>query len=194
MDATLDVDRDIANDEDRQRVARFLAGDELAFTELVNSHRRQVYAVARRFTRNHEEADDLTQETFVKAYSNLKNFRGESGFKTWLLRITTNLSINYTKSARVARDSGDLPEDHDQGWETPALNGLMDQEQRRQLYRAIERLPPKQKQTLLLKTFQEMTCDQVAKVMGCSPGTVKANVFNALKNLKSFFPREQRHG
>ena len=171
--------------EDAALVARFLDGDEGAFTELVTKYRRQVYAIAWRFTHNHEEADDLAQETFVKAYQHLKSFRGESGFRTWLLRITTNLSINLKNSGRVTRDSGEAPEDlqlsaeHDR-----PLEGLIAEHRHASLYRAIARLPPKQKTTLLLKTFRHMSCEEVAKAMGCSVGTVKANTFNALKRLR----------
>ncbi len=176
--------RDASKEEDRLLVTRFLGGDELAFTELVNKYRRQVYAVAWRFTHNHEEADDLTQETFVKAYNNLKTFRGESGFKTWLLRITTNLSINLKKSGRVSKDSGETPDEGTAGDTSAPLDNLIEGEKHKQLYRAIQRLPPKQKETLLLKTFKDMTCEEVAGVMRCSVGTVKANVFNAMKRLR----------
>jgi len=172
-----------SNLEDMDLISRFVTGDERAFSELVNKYRKQVYAVARRFTKNHEEADDLAQEAFVKAYKNLKSFRGESGFKTWLLRITTNLSINYTKSGRVSKDSGETPNEGE-ARNTAPLDGMILNEQKGELRRAITRLPPKQQQTLLLKTYQNMTCEEVANIMNCSPGTVKANVFNALKRLK----------
>ena len=181
---TTKEDKEASKKEDQLLVARFLEGDALAFTALVNKYRRQVYAVARRFTNNHEEADDLAQETFVKAYNNLKTFRGEAGFKTWLLRITTNLSINYKKSGRVSKDSGDTPDDTMTSDATVPLDNLIHGEKRQELYRAIQRLPPKQKQTLLLKSFREMTCEEVAGVMKCSVGTVKANVFNAMKRLR----------
>jgi len=174
-----------SREEDATLVARFLDGDEQAFTRLVTKYRRQVYAIAWRFTRSHEEADDLAQETFVKAYENLKSFRGESGFRTWLLRITTNLSINLKNSGRVTKDSGEAPEEQNlPGADTRPLEALIDQQDNRALYQAIATLPPKQKQTILLKTFREMSCKEVARIMGCSVGTVKANTFNALKRLE----------
>lgn len=174
----------ITADHDRAIIARFLEGDEAAFTLLVNQYRRLVYAVTYRFTGNHEEADDLTQETFIKAYRKLKKFRGEAAFKTWLLRIATNLSINYTKSGRVTKDAGQRPEDLDPAHEPDGLEPMIESERKRQLRAAIYQLPPKQQQTLLLKTYQNMTCEEVATIMACSVGTVKANLFNATKNLR----------
>ena len=172
-------------EEDKALIRAFLDGDEVAFTRLVTRYRKQVYAVAYRFTRNAAEADDLTQDTFVKAYQHLDRFRMESSFKTWLLRITTNLSINMTKSGRIARDSGEAPEEGAGGVNGIGLDHLLQDEQRKKLHAAIRKLPPKQKEALMLKTFENMTCEQVAGVMKCSVGTVKANVFNALKRLKS---------
>jgi len=172
--------------EDQALVRSFLDGDAVAFSRLVEKYRKAVYAVAYRFAGNHEEADDIAQETMIKAYENLHRFRGEASFKTWLLRIAANLSINLVKSGRIAKDSGAAPDDAWRGGEaSPPLEGMMATERRQALRAAIARLPPKQRQTLLLKTFQNMTCEEVAAVMKCSPGTVKANVFNAVKRLKS---------
>ena len=170
--------------EDQSLIGWFLEGNEEAFSRLVTKYRRQAYSIAYRFTQNHEEADDLTQETFVTAFRKLHTFRGEASFKTWLLRITTNLSINTKKSGRISKDSGAVPEDQPVAIEEPALDHLLDRERRATLRRAIGRLPPKQKETLLLKTYRQHTCEEVARIMGCSVGTVKANVFNAMKRLK----------
>ena len=180
-----------AQDEDQLLIHSFLGGDEAAFSTLVEKYRRQVYAVAWRYTRNHEESDDLSQETFVKAYQHLKGFRKESSFKTWLLRITTNLSLNLIKSGRISKDSGEEIDEGLTHQESGALHGMLSGEREAMLQRAIAQLPPKQKQTLLLKTFRDLTCQEVATIMNCSVGTVKANVFNALKRLKSLLVPEQ---
>ncbi len=172
-------------DEDLLLVQRFANGDPTAFDALVQKYRRQVYAVARRFTRNHEEADDLAQETFVKVYQSIAGFRQESSFRTWLLRITTNLALNVQKSGRVSKDSGAEVDDEICDLNPPALQGILEAERQQALQRAIAQLPPKQRQTLLLKTYRDLTCEEVATVMNCSVGTVKANIFNGLKRLKS---------
>lgn len=174
----------LSANEDQSLVDWCLEGDETAFARLVTKYRKQAYAIAYRFTQNHEEADDLAQETFITVFRNLHTFRGESSFKTWLLRIATNLSINTKKSGRISKDSGAEPEDRPAGADEPALSHLLDQERKAALRQAITRLPPKQRETLLLKTYRQHTCEEVAEIMGCSVGTVKANVFNALKRLK----------
>lgn len=171
-------------DEDLLYIERFLAGDTTAFTPLMTKYRRLAYSVAYRYTGNHEEANDLVQEAFIKAYKSLNSFRRDAAFKTWLMRIVTNLSINQQKSGRVSKDSGHVPEDLDQGASPEAFEQIANQQRNAQLYEAIAKLPPKQKQALMLKTFEDMTCEQVAEVMDCSTGTVKANVFNAVKKLK----------
>ncbi len=177
--------RDV-NAEDQALIRAFLDGDGLAFSRLTTKYRKQVYAVAYRFAGNAEEADDLAQETFIKAYENLRRFRNEASFKTWLLRIAANLSINMTKSGRIAKDSGAAPDDSWRGEsQGHVLDGLVESERKRALRAAIGRLPPKQRQTLLLKTYEHMTCEEVAQIMKCSPGTVKANLFNAVKRLKT---------
>jgi RNA polymerase sigma-70 factor (ECF subfamily) len=175
---------EIQEDEDLLYIERVLAGEASAFTPLMTKYRRLVYAIAYRYTGNHEEANDLAQETFIKAYNNLSRFRGEASFKTWLLRIVNNLSINVKKSGRVSKDSGHVPEDFEEASDPQALNQVMTTQRNAKLYAAIAQLPPKQKQALMLKTFEDMTCEQVAQAMNCSPGTVKANVFNAVKKLK----------
>ncbi len=171
--------------EDGLLIERVLGGDQGAYGQLVSKYREIVYAVAWRITRNAQEADDLAQETFIKAYQNLPGFRRESSFKTWLLRITTNASINMTKSGRISKDSGEAPEDRQLMRQGLALDNMIHTEHRKQLRAAISRLPPKQRQALMLKTYQEMTCEEVASTLSCSVGTVKANIFNALKRLKA---------
>jgi len=171
-------------DDDRHLIQRFLEGEASAFTALVNKYRKPVYQIAYRLTRNHQEADDLTQDTFVKAFQGLSKFRGESSFKTWLYRIATNLSINVKKSGRVSKDIGEAPDDSSQVAEHHFVDDMMAQERKKMLYKAIKTLPPRQRQALVLKSLQDMTCQEVADIMRCSIGTVKANVFNAIKKLK----------
>lgn len=171
-------------DDDRYFVERFLAGEESAFSTLVNKYRKSIYIIAYRFTNNRQEADDLTQDTFVKAYQGLAKFRGDASFKTWLYRIATNLSINTSKCGRIRKDSGESPADDSYACEHPVLDDMMAQERKSKLYTAIGHLPPRQQQALVLKALQDMTCQEVADIMRCSVGTVKANVFNAVRKLK----------
>lgn len=179
-------------DEDLHYVELFIAGDELAFTTLVNKYRRYVFSIAYRFVQDISEADDLTQETFIRAFNHLKSFRKESSFKTWLSRIVTNLSINVKKSNRISKDSGLSPEDLNPSVNAESLDQILKEEQNNKLRIAISNLAPKQKETLLLRTYRDMSCKEVAHIMQCSVGTVKANLFNAIKNLKTMMnPRNE---
>jgi len=191
VQATSSIDGD-AMREDTSIIEAILDGEESAYTQLVQKYRSMVYSLAYRYTHNHQEADDLTQETFIKAYQKLKTFRGDASFKTWIMRIATNLSINLKKSGRISKDSGQEPQDFFAASSCSQEARLLQSERNRELYAAIARLPPKQKETLMLKTFEQMTCKQVAEVMQCSVGTVKANVFNAVKRLRSLLVEGER--
>lgn len=171
-------------EEDLLLINAFLKGDEIAFAKIVKKYRKSVYAVAYRFSQNHDEADDLCQETFVKAFQSLATFRKEAALKTWLLRIVTNLSINMKKSGRMNRDSGMEPDENHTNSGNDALHTILEGERKAKLRNAMALLPPKQRKTLILKTYEDLTCEEVARIMNCSPGTVKANIFNALKRLK----------
>src|SRR5258706_12168799 len=96
---------------DAEILGRFRNGDETAFDDLVRSYQKDVHRLARRLTRDAVEADDLAQETFLRAYRALASFRGDSSLRTWLMRIVTNLSLNLVQSARlVRRQEGDVEE------------------------------------------------------------------------------------
>jgi len=179
-----------ASSTDDELVRRFCEGDEAAFDQMVLRYRKEIYRVAYRITGNHAEADDLAQEAFFKAYRALKQFRGDSTLKTWLCRIVSNLSLNVIQSARVARRDEIAVEvlaDSGGGSTAQAPVGaadLMRRERDAIVRRAIEALPKKQKSTLILRAFEGLQYKDIARVMGCSTGTAKANFFHAVSSLK----------
>lgn len=161
-------------------------GDEHAFTELVLRHQREVYRLAFRLSGNHEDANDLSQEAFVRVYRSLARFRGESSFRTWLYRIVMNVSLNHIRRAKrehmssLATDGSEFAV----AVAPRALDELVRGERSEQLQRAIEHLPDKQRKTLVLKVFHELKYTEIASVMSCSVGTAKANFFHAVQALK----------
>lgn len=172
-------------ESDQSLIERFRgAGDESAFNLLVERHQRAAYRLAYRFAGDHEDANDLAQEAFVRVYKNLVSFRGDASFKTWLYRIVVNLSLNHVKrkkrrdTGRVSVDDVSLPV------ESTSLEEVLASEARDELRGAIETLPEKQRETLILKVFQELKFREVANVMKCSVGTAKANYFHAVQGLK----------
>jgi RNA polymerase sigma-70 factor (ECF subfamily) len=173
------------SDSDETLIERWRAHeDDGAFTELVHLHQRDAYRLAYRIAGNHEDAHDLAQEAFVRVHRGLKSFRGESSFKTWLYRIVVNLSLNHVRKMRKERD-GHVDID---GVALPvaprALQAVLQEETRVRLEGAIEKLPEKQKKTLILKVFHELKYVEIAAVMSCSVGTAKANFFHAVQSLK----------
>ena len=175
-----------ADMEDAALVAAAVAGERGAFDMVVERHRRAVYQVCYRFVNNHEDASDLAQEAFVRAWRGLKNFKGQAAFSTWLYRIAVNVSLNRVNS-KAARTATEAIESVDQ-FEDVRIEGAqhaMIREERAAMVRtAIAALPKKQRAALIMRTYHDMSHQQIADVLGSSVGTVKANFFHALANLK----------
>ena len=164
---------------DMELITRFRLGDEAAFETLVTRHREVAYRVARRLAGRHAEADDLVQEAFLRAYRSLSSFRGESLFRTWLVRILMNLAVNSRKGRLQPGGPADL--EAQPGKETGALEVTL----RHQVRRAVDGLPPRQKQVLILKVYEGLKFAEVAEAAGMSVGTAKATFFQAVRRLRS---------
>src|SRR6058998_1256845 len=156
---------------DGELVARYLRGDGSAFDALVLRHRLAVYRVAYRLLGSHEEADDVSQEAFLRAYRALPGFRGDASFRTWITRIVINLAL----SARRARVTT-VPIEKAAGPEA-AL--------RREVRLAVRDLPRRQRQVLILKVYEGMKFAEIAQAAGMSIGTAKATFFQAVRNLRT---------
>jgi len=175
--------------DDAALVAASLAGDTTAFDEIVERHRRAVYQVCYRFVNNHEDAGDLSQETFLRAWKGLKSFKGEAALSTWLYRIAVNVCLNRVSARRP--DTEPLAADRfvDHGAEEPGA-GLIRGERAVAVRRAIAALPDKQRATLILRTYHDLSHQEIANILGSSVGAVKANFFHALANLKKILGSE----
>ncbi|MEZ5418705.1 MAG: sigma-70 family RNA polymerase sigma factor [Vicinamibacterales bacterium] len=164
-------------------VAAALRGEASAFDHLVTRHRRAVYQVCYRFVNHHEDAADLTQDTFVRAWKSLGGFRGQARFSTWLYRIAVNVSLNRVSLKTPAPATLDFDLVADQREPAPG-HALAQQERAAVVRRAVQALPPKQRAALILRTYHELSHQEVAAIVGTSVGAVKANVFHALANLR----------
>lgn len=174
---------DLASADDRALVAAFLAGRREAFDVIVERHRRVVYQLCYRFVGNHEDAADLAQDVFVRAFKGLGSFKGNSSFTTWMYRIGVNTCLNRVAVKRPVTESIDVAPRIDDRAVDP-LHAVMRDERAAVVRRAIEKLPPKQRATLVLRVYQELSHEEIARVLGSSVGAVKANFFHALGNLK----------
>jgi RNA polymerase sigma-70 factor (ECF subfamily) len=171
----------LAREAEREAVARSRRGEREAFDQLVLRYQRDVYRLCYRYVNNHEDANDLAQEAFVKAWRGIGRFRGESSFSTWLYRIAVNACLNFRARRRpVVQELPDALADP-----LPDAQVRVEGEDvARRVRSAVSRLPEKQRATLILKIYHELKHEEVAEVLGSTVGTVKANLFHALGNLR----------
>jgi RNA polymerase sigma-70 factor (ECF subfamily) len=171
--------------EDLALVERFKAGDQEAFNEIVRTYQKKIYFLCYRMLETHEDAADLSQETFVRAYGALRKFDGRSGLYTWLYRIAMNLCLNQVKKPR----SLSLDEEEAQEVEAPSEQGSPEEVLHRSqisqaISRAVEALPPRQKAVFILRTTQGLSHEEIARTINRSVGAVKATYFQAVHKLR----------
>ena len=171
----------VDQDADSILVERYLAGDTAAFNELMIRYERPIYRVCYRFVENREDALDLAQDVFVKAFEHLPTFRRESSLKTWLYRIAINHCINHVK--KHAQEFVEVTE-HTGSVHPSIQKQLEDREQREHFRRLVKRLPPKQKAIMELRINEQLSYDEIARISGRSVSTIKASVFFALEKLR----------
>jgi RNA polymerase sigma-70 factor (ECF subfamily) len=187
--ATSTADRPLSELSDAALVKACLAGRADAFDRLVEQHRRSVYQLCYRFVGNHDDANDLSQDVFLRAYRGLRGFRAQSSLRTWLYRIGVNVCLNRVGAKRLQSEPIGDQQFIDPRAESPSDRMLRD-EQAARVRLAIAELPPKQRATLILRMYNEMSHQEIADVLGSSVGAVKANFFHALGNLKRLLRHE----
>jgi len=166
---------------DNSIVERYLAGDMTAFDELMIRYERQVYRVCYRFVNNRDDAMDLAQEVFIKAFEHLSSFRRESSMKTWLYRIAMNHCINHVK--KNAREFVEINEGI--GSVRASVHTDMEEREQREQFRVlVKKLPPKQKAILEMRIHEQLSYEEIATMSGRSISTIKASVFFALEKLR----------
>jgi RNA polymerase sigma-70 factor (ECF subfamily) len=186
-----------SGEADRELVLRARDGDRDAFAEIVRCYQRRIYAVAMRMTRRHEVADDITQDTFVRAYRNLERFEIGRPLKPWLTRIAVNLAINYLNGVAKREQplyTEDAPGGPGRREETRASRpepldsnperALESEELALDLDRAVSLLPFEQRTVFLLKVVEEMRYEEIAKLLGISEGTVMSRLSRARGRLR----------
>ena len=179
-------------------IERILAGDVNAYEELVTAYDKNVYNLALRMVRNEEDAADMAQEAFIKAYNSLSNFRGDSKFSVWLYRIVSNVCLDFlrkqgkrsTVSLSVEDSDGedaqlDIPD------ETQSPHQLLERKLTREaVRRALDELPEEHRQILLLREIQGLSYEEIAQALSLEAGTVKSRIFRARKKLCAFLLKD----
>jgi RNA polymerase sigma-70 factor (ECF subfamily) len=184
--------------EDAALVAGAKAGDTRAFELLVARHEGKIFLVALRITRNREEAEDVVQQSFQKAFIHLKKFEGESLFSTWLTRITINEALMLLRRKRGSREVP-IAESNVEGETAPPLDipdsgpnpedSCLRREQERILSAAVNDLTPGVRKAIELRELGELSTGETAQVMGLSVGAVKGRVFHGRKKLRQTLER-----
>lgn len=180
--------------EDKQLVRRAQEGDLSAFDELIRRYQERVYATVYHMTSNHEDANDLTQETFVKAYKALSSFKGDSGFFTWVYRIAVNKTINFLKQKKNRHNGFSLNDLDFNAEHDPDLVALVsDKNPRRdmglaelqeKLNEAMQKLSDVHRLVVTLHDIQGLSHEEIGKIMDCNPGTVRSRLFYARQQLQ----------
>jgi len=176
-------------DTETTLIQRAQKGDHDAFAALVDEHQRYVYNLALRVVKDENEALDLAQETFVRAWTALPNFKGQSQFRTWLYRIVTNLCYNRLPNLRRSlNDLGDdvmenIPET-DSGFDNPA-HEFESNETRNHLHQAIDQLDENYRLLLTMRYQNELSYDEIAATLNLPLGTVKTGIFRAKAQLRN---------
>ena len=192
--------RTIANAEEAsevvQRVRRAQAGDLAAYDQLVHQFQERIYGLCYHMTSHHEDAHDLAQDTFVKAWQALKSFKGDSSFYTWIYRIAVNTCLNHLKLRRnrtphLSLNDLDVQPENDPDLvalvsdKTPRREANLADLQRR-LNEAILKMSEDHRAVVTLHDIQGLPHDQIAKILGVNPGTVRSRLFYAHQQLQGW--------
>lgn len=184
-----------AADDDAALVRRAQGGNLAAYDELVRRHQERIYAMLYHMTSNHEDANDLTQETFIKAWQALPSFKGDSSFFTWVYRIGVNKTLNFLKQRgrRVHRSLNDMDfnVEHDPDFvafvsdRTPRREANLAELQER-LNDALQKLSETHRMVVVLHDIQGLSHDEIGQIMGCNTGTVRSRLFYARQQLQAY--------
>jgi len=168
---------------DIELLQEFNKGKFEAFDQLVLRHQRDIYFLTLRLAGNEMEAEDLAQKTFIQVFINGHKFKGKSQFKTWLFRIAVNLCKNHLRSRSRKNEFG--MEEIDPAGESTSLSSLIAKEKAKELSDLVNKLPTKQRFTVILRIYHELSYRDISRIMSCSLGTAKANFHQAVKKLKA---------
>jgi RNA polymerase sigma-70 factor (ECF subfamily) len=183
-----------AETEESELVAKCQRGDTQAFNELVTRYRGRIYAMIYNMVHNEQDAWDLAQDGFLKAWKSIGRFRGQSAFYTWLYRIVMNVTIDWVRKKKITGDAEFDEELGLQGIEASAstvpradplpFQKMEREEIRRRIDAAVEKLSPEHRAVILMREMDGMPYEEIAGALDCSVGTVMSRLFYARKKLQ----------
>lgn len=184
-------------DQDAQLVERCLQGDEGAWEDLVKAHTRRVYAICYRFTGKDSEAQDLTQEVFLRVFKSVKSFRaGEGSFAVWLTRLTRNLLIDHYRRSKMDRATDSIEDQLGVMENRAAIESRTDavlagREASEVLQGALAKLSPELRETVILRDLEEMEYREIAQILAVPEGTVKSRLNRGRAELARILRRQK---
>ncbi len=172
-------------------ISKAQKGDVHAFAELMKSYMPYVYSVTARILGDEMEADDITQEVFIRAHKYLSSFRGHASFKTWLYRIAVNQALKHIRKMKKSRFDRSIDEAvHVEDTTPNPLDRAIRTSEMQQLKQAVANLPFKQRTVLQLRITDNLSFKEIAYITHRTIGSVKANYFHAIRNLKKQIGKE----
>ena len=189
----------MTREREREIIDAVLSGDVNAFEELVTEYQTRVYNIALKMTGNREDAFDISQEAFIKAYKALNGFRGESSFGSWLYRLTANMSVDFIRRQNIHKpyklvyldDEGEL----ERPYEIPDYSGepqsrLESMETREAIDAGLKSLPSEQRLILILRDVDGLSYQEISEALEMELGTVKSRIFRARAKLADYLIKE----
>ena len=166
-------------------IDRVIKGENNAYAELVDRYKQMVYTLAYKIVKNREDAEEVAQDTFVKAYNALNDFKGDSKFSTWLYKIAYYRSLDYLKKNKrqVETTKIDISEEYNIASLDDALDALEAKDRTEIIKHAIQKLPGEDSVLITLYYFETLSMNEISKVMGISPNTIKVRLFRGRKRL-----------
>ncbi|HEX7402030.1 MAG TPA: sigma-70 family RNA polymerase sigma factor [candidate division Zixibacteria bacterium] len=175
-------------ENDDQLIQKVQKGDNYAFDLLVKRYQRKIYFLAYRMVKNHDNADDIAQDTFINAYSAIKSFKAGYSFYTWLYRICMNLSINFLKRQKFMIPESQFEENasplEKEATKVDAADHLASKELEIKIDRALNSLPPKFKAVLILRIYEDLSYEEIAQTLNISTGTVMSRLYRARERMQ----------
>lgn len=186
MRMNTDISVDI-NPDEISLIQKAKSGDRNSFNQIVLLYQKQVYRFARRLLVSHDDADDVTQEVFIKLYNSISDFRGESKLSTYIYRITYNLCLNHIKKKNRFQKMNvniELENNLTSGDSANPEYDFENYEKQKLIRKAYNSLPEKQKAVFNLRFYENLTYEEISQITGKSVGGLKANYFHALKKIE----------
>ena len=192
----------VAREDEHLLVAAAKKGDQGAFEELVNRYENKIFRLTRNITGNQEDAEDAMQEAFLKAYTHLQGFQGDSRFYTWLVRIAANEALMRLRRRRPGQFSLDEPLQGDsdlmprelEDWRPSPEHEYADAEMQKILAETVDKLEPEYRMVLVLRDVEELSTQDTAEALEISVAAVKSRLLRARLKLREKLNRYFRHG